>query len=58
MATFIFRCPITRQNVQGWIADKVVEHADAYVPVQCTACRQLHHVNLAAGQVLGNDDDE
>jgi len=58
IATFIFRCPITRQNVQGWIAEKVVGHADTYIPVHCTACRQFHHVNLAIGQVLGNDDDK
>ena len=58
MAPFIFRCPITRQNVQGWIAEEVLEHADTYVPMQCTACRQFHHVSLATRRVLGSEDDK
>jgi hypothetical protein len=58
MATFIFRCPITRQNVQAWIAEEVIESADTFLPVQCIACQQFHHVNLATGRTLGGDDDD
>jgi hypothetical protein len=42
---------------KGWIAEEVIEHADTYVPVQRTACRQFHHVNPATGRVLGSDDE-
>jgi hypothetical protein len=59
MATFIYRCLNIDKNVQGWTAEEC-EHEDTYVPVQCHACRQFHHVNPLTGKVLGgdNDDDE
>jgi hypothetical protein len=53
MATFLFRCPNTKQNVQGWSADEPPAQADTYVPVQCMACRRTHHVNPVNGRVLG-----
>ena len=58
MATFIYRCPYSDKNVQGWTAEEVTEHGDTYVPVQCLACRQFHHVNPVTGKVLGGDDDD
>ena len=59
MAIFIFRCPKTDRNVQGWIAaEDVPEDGNTYTPVQCTACRRVHRVNLLTGRVLGGDDDE
>jgi hypothetical protein len=53
MATLLFRCPITSHNVQGWLADDPSEDRNTYLPVQCAACRQVHHVNPATGRVLG-----
>jgi hypothetical protein len=59
MATFIFRCPNTDQNVQGiWSSDDAPEHGYTYLPVQCTACLQLHFLNPLTGKVLGSDDDD
>ena len=57
MATFIFRCPTSGQNVQGSIAQGSVEQATTCVSVNCTACGQFHYVDLATGRVLGGEDD-
>jgi hypothetical protein len=38
--TFLYRCPITDQTVQGWSADEVTDDETAYESVGCLACRQ------------------
>jgi hypothetical protein len=53
MIAFIFRCPSTAQNVQGWSADDVSAERDVYLPTQCMACRRVHYVNPQTGKVLG-----
>jgi len=58
MATFVYRCPNTNRNIQGWIAEEVTEHGDNYVAQQCLACRHVHYVKPANGKVLGADDDD
>jgi hypothetical protein len=58
MATFIFRCPFTSQRVQGWSAEGVSDDGDVYLPVECAACRGVHHVNPSTGKVLGGGADE
>jgi hypothetical protein len=57
MATFIFRCPITGQNVQGWFADdgSPENGNESYETVTCTACTMVHLVSLKTGKTLGND---
>jgi len=55
MPAFLYRCPVTRQNVQGWVAEDVDERA--HHPVTCLACRRVHLVNPATGKVAGEDDD-
>src|ERR1700730_13178267 len=48
MAAFIYRCPVTGRNAQGWTADAPLprdEKATFCAPVTCPACRQVHHVN-------------
>ena len=55
--TFLYRCPNTGQNVQGWSADEVTDDDDAYQSVPCIACTRLHLVNLKTGKVLGEDED-
>jgi hypothetical protein len=58
MATLVFRCPFTSQRVQGWSAEDVSDDRDIYLPVECVACRCVHHVNPATGKVLGGDEEE
>jgi hypothetical protein len=58
MASFIFRCPNTGLNVQGWVADDPTERGkEIYETITCTACTGLHVVSPATGKVLGSDDD-
>jgi hypothetical protein len=58
MASFIFRCPNTGFNVQGWVADDLTESGnEIYETITCTACTRLHVVNPATGKGLGADDD-
>jgi hypothetical protein len=58
MATILFRCPNTNQNVQAWLADEPPQEGDLFLPVQCLACRQVHHVNPETGRVLGTPEEE
>lgn len=57
MPTFLYRCPNTGMNVQGWIADDPTEDDDAYEVMTCTACTRVHLVNPKSGHVLSNDDE-
>jgi hypothetical protein len=58
MAPFLFRCPATGLNVQGWSAEEpALDRKDAYVSVSCLACRRIHLVNPATGGVLGVEEN-
>jgi hypothetical protein len=57
MPTFLFRCPNTGLNVQGYVADASTE-GDSYQSITCHACTGVHLVNPSTGKVLGEDDDE
>jgi len=58
MATFIFRCPNTGLNVQGWSAEEMPDEPNVYETITCTACGQLHLVNQTSGRVLGDTREE
>ena len=64
--TFLYRCPNTRQNVQGWSADEVTDDDDTYQSFllrlpQCwfnPRCRGGEHTAQEAwscNRSLGND---
>jgi hypothetical protein len=54
MATFVYRCPTTGMNVQGWLADDPSEHeGEVYETITCVACTRVHLINRSAGRVLG-----
>jgi len=58
VATFIYRCPATGLNVQGWVADDPAERSDdAYEGISCAACTRLHLVSPKTGKVLGADEE-
>ena len=58
MPPFLYRCPNTGLNVQGWVADgPSEEEAETYEPVTCTICTRVHLVNPKIGKVLGEDDE-
>ena len=55
--TFLYRCPNTGQNVQGWSADEVTDKDDTYQSFQCVACTRVHLVNLKTRKVLGEREE-
>ncbi|MGB7834667.1 MAG: hypothetical protein WBL84_20905 [Xanthobacteraceae bacterium] len=59
MATFLYRCPTTGRNVQGWVAEEVnSDNGDnVYETLLCLACNRHHVVNPSTGKVLGADND-
>jgi hypothetical protein len=53
MPLFIYRCPNTGLNVQGFTADDLTEgDKQTYEALNCTACKQVHSVNPKTGKVL------
>jgi hypothetical protein len=59
MTAFLYRCPNTGRNVQGWIADDPTEgKAERFEAVTCLICARVHLVNPKTGKVLGADDDD
>lgn len=60
MRPFVFRCPATGLQVQGFAADDMLDQGDrkdpdAFVTVACTACLGSHFVNAVTGRVLGDE---
>jgi hypothetical protein len=56
LAAFLYRCPNTGKNVQGFAAEELCE--DTYEATTCLACRRLHFVSPKTGKVLGEGDEE
>jgi len=55
---FVFRCPNTGLNVQGWVAENPSEpKSEAYEAVTCTACARVHLVEPRTGKILGSAED-
>ncbi len=50
MGTFIYRCPTTGYQVQGWVDDNPENETETYQPVTCLACGRVHLVNPKTGQ--------
>lgn len=56
---FLYRCPCTGLNVQGWSADEPTERGDySFEAVTCLACGQVHLVNPKTGKVIGEEENE
>ena len=55
--TFLYRCPNTRQTVQGWSAEDPTDDDNEYQSIACLACAQLHFVDLKTGKVLWVKED-
>jgi hypothetical protein len=56
MPTFLYRCPNTGLNVQGWVSDDPSPDDDSFRAVTCTACTRVHLVNPKTGKVLAEED--
>ncbi len=60
MTTFVFRCPVTRQQVQGQAeSDKPAAAPTigktSYRAIPCPACGQVHIVNPSTGKLLSEE---
>ena len=60
-STFLYRCPVTGYNVQGFVADNPAEKngqidQQVYEPVTCVVCRRIHLVDPKTGKVAGSND--
>jgi hypothetical protein len=51
MIEFIYRCPRTGQQVQGWAADHLTD-GETYESVSCIACGRIDLVSTKSGKVL------
>jgi hypothetical protein len=54
---FIFRCPVTSQNIQGSLDDDDNARDDEYEAVACPACARLHFFNRKTGKMLGHESE-
>ena len=57
MAPYLYRCPYTGLNVQGWSADDVSENGNMYETLTCLVCGQVHLVNPRTGRVIGAEPE-
>jgi hypothetical protein len=58
MRPFIYRCPNTGLRIQALAAaEEITEDENAYEPVNCVMCLQVHLVNPFTSKVLGGDDE-
>jgi hypothetical protein len=55
MATFVYRCPSSSLQVQGWVADDPEKGEEFCEALTCTACGVVHLVYPETGNVLGAD---
>lgn len=56
---FLFRCPITGSEVQGFLAQETPsEDPNSFEPVTCLACGQVHLVNFKTGKVLDERSED
>jgi hypothetical protein len=56
MPPFIFRCPNTGFQVQGFVPDNSESEGvgdDVFVGVTCLACGSVHLVNPTTGKTVG-----
>jgi hypothetical protein len=58
MPLFVYRCPTTGHQVQGFSADDVSEDTHTYERVFCIMCKRFHVVNPATGAVLGQNAEQ
>jgi hypothetical protein len=48
---FVFRCPNTGLQVQGYTPKDVPENSEAYEGILCAMCQLIHLVKPAPGEV-------
>jgi hypothetical protein len=56
---FLFCCPVTGMNVQGYseAKKKPSDGMRHYEGVHCTACRSVHIINPETGRLMSDETD-
>lgn len=54
VAYVIVKCPRTGMNVQTPIRRSIIGEDASFESFECLACRQLHYINKATGEVMGD----
>ena len=58
MVPFVYRCPKTGVQVQGWTADDGADNGrETYQGEHCPVCNKLHFVNPKTSKMLGFDGE-
>jgi len=55
---FVYRCPNTARNVQGFVAEELDDDVETYQAIECIACTRVHLVDPKTGKVLGGKNDK
>ena len=57
MISFLYRCPTSGLQVQGWAAEASSDgpEGNEYVALGCPVCTRTHLVSPSSGHVLGED---
>jgi hypothetical protein len=59
MAAFLYQCPATGFQVQGWVHDDEPDDGrETYEGVHCPACQRFQFANPKTGKVLGSSTDK
>jgi hypothetical protein len=58
MPTFLYRCPNTGLQVQGWLSDEKVDDDGEVIhqSVTCPACASVHFINPKTRQAVDRAD--
>lgn len=57
MSHYMFRCPVSGENVQRWVDDDPDGARNSCVIVDCLACGKLHFVNRSTHKLLGHENE-
>ncbi len=52
---FVYSCPTTGYNVQGFVRAPAADDIGTYETVSCTACNRVHLVNPLTRHVAGTN---
>ena len=59
MPTFIYRCPNTGYQIQGFVADNGTERgANTFEAIECVLCKRVHLVNPETGDPWSVEDTD
>ena len=53
---FSYSCPDCGWDVESLVGEVTSDNGDAYQPIVCPNCQQLHSVNTANGEVIAADE--